>query len=156
MKSIAILAGVVLIMAGAAFVVTKMVIKPAMAIRSAGVTAPPEKEKKAESAGEDAESKAEVYLVSNLLVNPTGTGGTRYLSASVGLQVTSPVSLEKLRLRDLQVRDLLILVLSSRTVEELTDSRSREQMRKEILGRLNQLLGGDQLSAVYFVDYVLQ
>jgi len=153
MKSIAILAGVVLVMAGAAFVVTKMVIKPAMAPHTA---TPHEKEKEAESAGEGAELKAEVYLVSNLLVNPTGTGGTRYLSASVGLQVTSPVSLEKLRLRDLQVRDLLILVLSSRTVEELTDSRSREQMRKEILGRLNQLLGGNQLTAVYFVDYVLQ
>jgi flagellar FliL protein len=153
MKSIAILAGVVLVMVGAAFVVTKMVIKPAMAPHA---TAEPEKEKEAESPGEGAESKAEVYLVSNLLVNPTGTGGTRYLSASVGLQVTSPVSLEKLRLRDLQVRDLLILVLSSRTVEELTDSKSREQMRKEILGRLNQLLGGDQLTAVYFVDYVLQ
>ena len=156
MKSIAILAGVVLVMAGAAFVVTKMIIRPAMAPRTAQATAPTEKEKEAESAGENGERKAEVYLVSNLLVNPTGTGGTRSLSASVGIEVDSPVGLEKLRLRDLQVRDLLILVLSSRTVEELTDSRSREQMRKEILGRLNQLLGGDQLSAVYFVDYVLQ
>jgi len=154
MKSILILVGVVAVMAGAAFMVTKMVIKPAIAPRAAETAAPEEKaEKPSEKGGEHT---VEVYLVSNLLVNPTGTAGTRYLSASVGLEVKSAVVLEKLRLRDLQVRDLLILVLSSRTVDELTDSRSRERMRKEILARLNQLLGGDQLSAVYFVDYVLQ
>jgi flagellar FliL protein len=154
MKSILILVGVVAVMAGAAFMVTKMVIKPALAPHAAESSPPAEKlERPAEKGGEN---KAEVYLVSNLLVNPTGTAGTRYLSASVGIEVKSAAVVEKLRLRDLQVRDLLILVLSSRTVEELTDSRSREQMRKEILARLDQLLGGDQLSAVYFVDYVLQ
>jgi flagellar FliL protein len=154
MKSNLILVGTVVVMAVAAFLVTKMVIKPALAPGVAdNAPAKAKPEKTSEKGGKD---KAEVYLVSNLLVNPTGTGGTRYLSASVGIQVDSPGVLDQLRVRDLQVRDLLILVLSSRTVEELTDPRSREQMRKEILGRLNQLIGGEELSAVYFVDYVLQ
>lgn len=155
MKPILILVGVVVVMAAAAFMITKMVIKPAMAPPAVEVETAVE-EKPAEEAEHEGEAKAEVYLISNLLVNPTGTGGTRYLSASVGIEVKSAAVIEKLRLRDLQVRDLLILVLSSRTVEELTNSRAREQMRQEILGRLNQLLGGEQLSAVYFVDYVLQ
>ncbi|MBI5867647.1 MAG: flagellar basal body-associated FliL family protein [candidate division Zixibacteria bacterium] len=155
MKPILILVGVVVVMATTAFVVTKLVIMPAMAPHAAE-TAAPKEEEPAENAEHGAEQKAEVYLVSNLLVNPTGTSGTRYLSASVGIEVKSPAVLEKLRLRDLQVRDLLILVLSSRTVDELTNSHAREQMRREILGRLNQLMGGEQLTAVYFVDYVLQ
>ncbi len=155
MKPILILVGVVVFMATTAFLVTKLVIKPAMAPHAVE-TAAPKEEEPAENAGHGAENKAEVYLVSNLLVNPTGTGGTRYLSASVGIEVKSPAVLEKMRLRDLQVRDLLILVLSSRTVDELTNSQAREQMRREILGRLNQLMGGEQLTAVYFVDYVLQ
>ena len=154
MKSILILVATVVVMAAAAFLVTKMVIKPALAPGAAeNASAKVKPEKTSEKGGKD---KVEVYLVSNLLVNPTGTGGTRYLSASVGIQVDSPGVLDQLRVRDLQVRDLLILVLSSRTVEELTDPRSREQMRKEILERLNQLIGGEELSAVYFVDYVLQ
>ena len=161
MRSILILAGIVVVMAGAAFVVTKMVLKPALASRAAqvGTQSTEEKTGSAGSRGEEkgkAGAKEEVYLVSNLLVNPTGTSGTRYLSASLGLKVKTPAAAEQLKERDLQVRDLLIQILSTRTVDQLTDAAARESMRREILQRLNQMVGGEQLSAVYFVDYVLQ
>ncbi len=158
MKSILILAGIIVVMAGAAFVVTKMVLKPALAPKT--VQAGDESGENAnsgESKGEGKDkAKDEVYLISNLLVNPKGTSGTRYLSASLGLQVKTATVVEKLKARDLQVRDLLIQILSTRTVEQLTDPAARESMRREILQRLNQMVGGEQLSAVYFVDYVLQ
>ena len=90
------------------------------------------------------------------MINPTGTSGKRYLSTSLGLEVCSKEGVEKLNARDLQVRDLLISILSARTVTELTNPTERENMRREIRGRLNQMLGGEDLTAVYFVDYVMQ
>jgi flagellar basal body-associated protein FliL len=51
---------------------------------------------------------------------------------------------------------LLISILSGRSVAQLTNSAEREQMRLEIQARLNQMLEGEKLSAVYFVDYVMQ
>ena len=54
------------------------------------------------------------------------------------------------------VRDLLITILSSRTVEQLTNAADREMMREEIANRINKLLGPQKVLAVYFVDYVLQ
>lgn len=152
-------------MAAAAFSLTKYVIKPAMApptgeaITEAETRTEKTKPATKHGKGHDANKTKElgaVYLVPDILVNPTGTGGTRYLSATLGLEVAEPETVERLRARDVQVRDVLISILSARSVEQLTDFQAREQMRREIKGRLNQLLGGEGLTAVYFVDYVLQ
>ena len=139
-------------MAVAAFFVTKQVVLPRFA---PGVSAASEASAEEASAEETAAEK-EVYLVENLLVNPNGTSGKRYLSTSIGLETVNAAAKEELASKDLQVRDLLISILSARTVTQLTSSTEREQMRKEIQTRLNQLLAGDKLSAVYFVDYVMQ
>jgi len=154
MKTYLTIAAVVLIMAGIAFVITQKVIKPRFAPGAAAPAAPAVQKEEAKST--EGEAGGEVYMVSNLLVNPTGTSGTRYLSATLGLEVRTKSAAEKLRARDVQVRDLLLSILSARTVEQLTDFQSRDQMRQEILLRLNRLLGSGDISAVYFVDYVLQ
>jgi flagellar FliL protein len=162
MKSILIIVGIVGVMAVAAFFLTTHVIKPALAPEGVaagagedGAKGKKERSKK-ESSDEGEETPGEVYLVSDLLVNPTGTGGTRYLSATVGLEVDAPEVAAELAERDIQVRDVLISILSARSVEQLTDFQARERMRREIKQRLCKLLGSEALSAVYFVDYVLQ
>jgi flagellar FliL protein len=153
MKNILTLVITVAVMAVAAFFVTNKVILPqfgpgsaesAVAADNAGETEPPKP------------GEGEVYLVEDLLVNPTGTSGKRYLSTSLGLEVGSEEAIEKLKTRDLQVRDLLISVLSARTVAELTNPAERESMRREIQTRLEDMLNGEKLAAVYFVDYVMQ
>ncbi len=99
---------------------------------------------------------SDVFMVEDLLVNPTATSGTRYLSASLGIEVDDPGLIGALQERELQVRDLLISILSSRTVDELTTASDRELMRSEIKQRLNHLLATKDIAAIYFVDYVLQ
>lgn len=163
MKSILMIVGVVGVMAAAAFSLTKYVIKPAMAPQvneEVAETEPgkrkPQPVKKHKKDATEKTKLGAVYLVPDILVNPTGTGGLRYLSATLGLEVAEPETVETLRERDVQVRDVLISILSARSVEQLTDFQAREQMRREIKMRLNQLLGAEELTAVYFVDYVLQ
>ncbi|HUU46234.1 MAG TPA: flagellar basal body-associated FliL family protein [Acidobacteriota bacterium] len=165
MKSIVLIVGVVGLMAAAAFFVTTHVIRPAFAPTGTAhatkdeepaATKDKSKGKNTKDDGREDQGPGEVYLVSDLLVNPTGTSGTRYLSATVGLEVGSPKVVGKLEERAVQVRDILISILSARSVDQLTDFQAREQMRGEIRERLNRLLGSDELLAVYFVDYVLQ
>ncbi len=152
MKTMITIGGIVAVMAVAAFFVTKQVILPKFAPGAQST----EEVAETDGHGEEAGGEKEVYLVENLLVNPNGTSGKRYLSTSIGLEVVNAAAREELATKDLQVRDLLISILSARTVTQLTSSTEREQMRKEIQGRLNQMLAGDKLSAVYFVDYVMQ
>lgn len=154
MKNMIVLAGVVLAMAGAAYVVAAKFVVPAMGPQTVSVdghTAVAVKDAKSAKP-----EPPQVYMVEQILVNPKGTSGTRYLSTSVGIEVPSATLVERLRAQDLKVRDMLISVLSSKTVPQLNDPSEREAMRAEIQKRISQMLGNEPLSAVYFVDYVMQ
>jgi flagellar FliL protein len=153
MKNILTLVITVTVMAVAAFFVTNKVILPQFGPGGAQSTGDEHSTAETEP---PKPGEGEVYLVEDLLVNPKGTSGKRYLSTSLGLEVGSEEAMEKLKARDLQVRDLLISVLSARTVAELTNPTERENMRLEIQKRLEEMLNGEKLAAVYFVDYVMQ
>jgi flagellar FliL protein len=98
----------------------------------------------------------QIYLVEDLVVNPFLSGGTRYACISVGLESSVPQMGEELRVRDAQVKDILIQIFSSKTVDELADYRYRETIRQEVRERIEGALPGLRLDAVYFVNFVLQ
>ncbi|MBD3297067.1 MAG: hypothetical protein GF341_00265 [candidate division Zixibacteria bacterium] len=150
MKSVLVIVLVAAVMAGAAFFTVRQVVLPQFGPGSQAASADASETTAAQK------GEGEVYLIEDLLINPKGTEGTRYLSTSLGLEVASPEAVEKLQERDLQVRDMLISILSSRTVTQLTSTTERERMRLEIQERLDNMLKGQQLLAVYFVDYVMQ
>lgn len=106
--------------------------------------------------------KGEIHLIENILVNPAGTNGTRFLSTSIGVETAkiggggeggegdgfkkiSPI-----------IRDVLIAILSSKTMEELSSIDGKARLRDEILAKVNQAVAPDSIYNVYFVDYVLQ
>lgn len=97
-----------------------------------------------------------VYVIEDLVVNPAGSGGMRYVCVSVGLESTDASVIGELTLRDAQIKDALITIFGSKSVDELVDVQSREVMRKEIQDRIEQVLPPAGLDAVYFVNFVLQ
>jgi len=64
--------------------------------------------------------------------------------------------LEELETRKSQVRDLFIREFSARSLDELTDSTVREELRVACIDRINGFLMGGEISNLYFTDYVLQ
>lgn len=115
-------------------------------------------EKKAEKAksekGEASESL--VYSIKDIVVNPAGTAGSRFLSVSFGFELGSAELMTEFESREPIVRDVLITILSSKTLAELTDAKQKEVMRVQIKKRLSQVLDTEELSGVYFTDFVLQ
>jgi flagellar protein FliL len=167
MKMLISFAVIQVVLAVGAFFVVKMVLVPKMQANPAAAV-----EKKAEVKVE--EKPKEIVLIENLIVNPAGTNGTRYLSTSIGLEVEKETQAEESksegegegegkgaeggRMKQLTpvIRDILIAILSSRTLEELSSIEGKEAVRKEILEKVQIALGEIKLSKVYFVDYVLQ
>ncbi|GEM_PF-2028634 len=98
----------------------------------------------------------EIYIIEDLVVNPAGSGGMRYLCVSVGLESKSLDVIEEITTRDTQIKDALIEVFSSKTMEELADIHGRDNIRREIKERVEQILPDQGLDAVYFVNFVLQ
>lgn len=113
---------------------------------------------KPKPARQDSHGKAAsmVYAVKDIVVNPAGTGGTRFLSVSLGFELGSPELANQFVEREPVVRDALITILSSKTVAQLTDARQKEITRYQVKKRLEKLMGTDEITGVYYTDFVLQ
>ena len=97
-----------------------------------------------------------IYLIEDLVVNPAGSGGTRYLCVSLGFEASEPATVSELETRDAQVKDVLIRIFGSKSVPELIDVELREAMRGEIRESVDSVLHPHHLDGVYFVNFVLQ
>lgn len=97
-----------------------------------------------------------IYMIREIIVNPAGTGGTRFLSTSVGFQLENSKTSTLLAEQEAVVRDALITILSSQTIPELGDFRQREKLRQLIRQRVRKLLNTEDIASVYFTEFVLQ
>lgn len=129
---------------------TAKVEKPEKAARAETEKPKPKKE------GSSASSDGVMYAIKDIVVNPAGTGGSRFLSVSFGFELINQEAATRFEGKEPLVRDVLITILSSKTLADLTDPKQKEVMRLQIKKRLTQMLNSDELTGVYYTDFVLQ
>jgi flagellar FliL protein len=171
LKKYGIYAAIVVVIMAAAYFVTLKVVKPMFAGNSEKVeekVADKEKPKKKTSeqkghktlsdhGSESGEFAAgDVHLIEDIIVNPAGTAGRRFLSTSIGFELETAYASELMNEREAIVRDALITILSSQSIPELSDFKQRERLRKLIKLRVEKLLHIEDIAAVYFTEFVLQ
>ncbi len=109
-----------------------------------------------EGATPDSASSTAPIVLSNLVMNPAGSRGTRFLLVSVGFEFNPAMSAEEFALRETEIRDRVIGVLSTKTVDDLVDYTRREGYRAEIVAALDSLLAGIKVRRVFFPQFVIQ
>ncbi|MFH1374810.1 MAG: flagellar basal body-associated FliL family protein [bacterium] len=112
--------------------------------------------RKQSSHGKDGENESGLYTVKDIVINPAGTGGTRFLSVSFAFELESSVVEAEFEAREAIIRDALITILSSKTVAQLTDAKQKEIVRYQIKKRVSELMKTKELAGVYYTDFVLQ
>ena len=115
---------------------------------------PKKKKKKSSKHGEQVESM--IYAIKDIVINPAGTGGSRFLSVSFGFELESPDLGAEFENREPMIRDALITIMSSKTVAQLTDPKQKEIVRFQIKKRLSKLMDTEEIVGVYYTDFVLQ
>ncbi len=100
----------------------------------------------------------ELLVIEDLLVNPAGTRASRFLRVAAALEFPAGEAElgAELERRRHQFRDLFITEFSSRTLDELVDAKVKEEIREELLARLNESISGGKLTNLYFTEYVIQ
>ncbi len=90
------------------------------------------------------------------VVNLADPLGRRYLKLGIDVEVVSEEAVAELSKKEPMVKDTLILLLSSKTYQDLSSMESKILLKKEIVDRLNQIMGGSKVLQVYFTDMVIQ
>lgn len=94
--------------------------------------------------------------LSKMLVNVSGTMGTRYLMTSVTLVGNTPDFKGKIEDNKDQLMDLATGTLSSKTISDLEKPGARNVIRAELLTVFNNALGGPVVQEIYITELAIQ
>lgn len=97
-----------------------------------------------------------VHVVDNLVVNPAGTDGSRFLLTSIAIETRNPADTALLSREDVEIRDAFILVLGSKTVAQLSDISRRGEISDELQGAVQKVVGPGVVSRIYLPQFVIQ
>lgn len=96
------------------------------------------------------------FPLETFIVNLVGTSGERYLKVTIELELKESKLVSELEKRKPQVRDTILLLLSSKTFEDIATFRGKTKIRNEIIARLNAVLAPGSIKKVFFTEFVVQ
>jgi flagellar FliL protein len=82
--------------------------------------------------------------------------GKRYLRTAFELEVSSPTTGDELRKKTPQIRDGILLILTSKSFEDIRTTSGKGALREEIVTQLNTLLTTGKVRQIYFKEFVVQ
>jgi flagellar FliL protein len=100
--------------------------------------------------------KERLYALEPLVVNVTGDGYNRFLKLRVELEAGDVELKSEIEARLPQVRDALIVLLSSKQLSDITDFEGKALLKEDILERVNDLLETGDVKSVLFTEFVVQ
>lgn len=81
--------------------------------------------------------------------------GGAFLKTSITVQVVNAKALDQLKEEDAFLKDRVIAVLSSKSLEDVQKPEVREKLRKELIDQLNEV-AGNRIIDVLFQSFVYQ
>jgi flagellar FliL protein len=110
------------------------------------------------AAGGGAEGKdgAPNFEFQNMVVNLSGTMGTRYLKTSFLVTGAEPGMKAEFESNKARLTDVTLNVLSSLSLADLEEPGAKNVLREKLVSAYNQALGRKVAEQVYFSDFVVQ
>ncbi|MCX7674620.1 MAG: flagellar basal body-associated FliL family protein [Bdellovibrionaceae bacterium] len=95
------------------------------------------------------------YPLKDFVVNLAGARGRRILKATIEFELPSQDAKKEVEAKEAQLRDQVILILSSKTYDEVAQAQGKEQLRQEIKNAVNPTLSDEnKIVNVYFTDFI--
>jgi flagellar protein FliL len=97
-----------------------------------------------------------VFTLEPFIVNIYDGQELRYLKVKVELEMSNPAVKPELEGRLAAIRDAILVVLTTKTLQEIQDVQGKNQLREEILTAISKIVAQGKVSKVYFTDFVVQ
>lgn len=91
-----------------------------------------------------------------VIVNLAETNGERYLKVMFSIEMEEMEVVEELEAKKPQILDMLINILSAKTMDSIATTSGRNMLRQEIIDKINALLENGRISNIYFTEFVVQ
>lgn len=115
------------------------------------------KEEKGEEKKNDVEEESTIVPFDPVIVNLSGSGGRRYLKVLINLEAKDAKVKHKIEAKLVPIKDRLISILSSKTLEDIEGFEGQEILRREIKEAADIMLKMENgILQVYFTEFVIQ
>lgn len=106
---------------------------------------------------EKTEEKAyigKVIPLETFIVNLAGSKGRKVAKVNLELELKGDGVNEEIEKRKAQVRDYIIIILSSKTYEEISTKEGKNNLRNEIKDTINSYLTKGKITNVFFTEFI--
>ena len=97
-----------------------------------------------------------IYPLDQFIVNLVSNNSSRYLKCKIDLELDAPELQQEVDKKLPAIRDLIIRILSSKTVEEIQTAKGKEKLKEEIKRKINEILTTGEIRHVYLTEFVIQ
>jgi len=109
-----------------------------------------------EASEAEAESIGPMISLDTFIVNLADKDGQRYLRVTMDLELSGEELNAEVEQRLAQIRDNILMVIPSKTFEELNSPGGKIALRNEIMTKTNELLKKEGVKNLYFTEFVIQ
>lgn len=97
-----------------------------------------------------------IFQLDQFIVNLLSQGGRRYLKVSISLEMTTPNLENELNAKRAPVRDIIIDILTSKSIDDISTTRGKDKLKEEIIQRLNEILVDGKIRNIFLTDMAIQ
>lgn len=88
------------------------------------------------------------------LVNLAGSRGQKLAKINMELEVNNDEVQKEIDKLKPKIRDIIIMILSSKTYEQVSSKEGKDSLREEIRDQVNLFLTKGQINRVYFTEFI--
>lgn len=97
-----------------------------------------------------------MYPLDNFIVNLLSDSGRRFLKAQINLEMDTEDLAAELDAKIPVIRDVVIRVLTSKTLEEISTAKGKDKLKDTLVNQLNMRIKDGQINNLYFTEFVIQ
>jgi len=91
-----------------------------------------------------------------MIVNLSDHGGKRYLRVTMALELDDQESVATVESRLPQIQDAVLMILPTKTYEDVSTTDGKIALRKQIMEKINSLMTKGSVTNIYFTEFVVQ
>ncbi len=97
-----------------------------------------------------------VFPLESFIANLADPGGNRFLRATMELELENDDLTKEMEKRLPQIRDCILMILPTRTYQDIQTVEGKIALRTEIIAKLNVILKKEAITNIYFTEFVTQ
>lgn len=106
---------------------------------------------KKEKAGKD---EAKMVPLESFIINLNGSEGYKFMKITMSLEVDSADTQNEIVKRQAQVRDTIVVLLTSKSYSEVAGENGQQKLKEELVDTVNSFLVKGKIKKVLFTDFL--